>query len=76
MPSTGKSKVLSVDEVEAEVERIGTMSRDYEAAHGAEDSLYEDVLKAIAKGCNQFHAQKLAKAALKTKKLSFPRYTA
>ena len=46
--------------------------RDGEKAHSAEDDLFRDVLKAIAKGSK--NAQKLAEAALKSSELMFQRH--
>lgn len=47
---------------------------DYEAAHGMEDTLHQDVLRAIAGGVDSPGA--LAFEALKTQQLDFERYTA
>lgn len=47
---------------------------DVEAAHGFEDDLLEDTLKAIADG--DVDSVALAQAALKVKKLKFARHTA
>lgn len=49
-------------------------SGDDEEQHGMEDSLYEDVLQAIANGAP--NAADLAAAALKTKSISFSRWYA
>ncbi len=69
-------KIFTCAVVDAEVARIRTMARDYEAAHSAEDDLYTKVLEEIAKGKNTDRATRLAKSALKTKKIMFSRYTA
>jgi hypothetical protein len=47
---------------------------DHERAHGLEDELYIKVLTAIAQG--EPNAQKLAKAALKSQRIKFFRFTA
>ncbi len=62
---------LTVEEVKERVRQIKLMQKDYESAHAYEDQLYSDVLRQHARdGCA------LAKEALKTKKLTFPRYCA
>jgi hypothetical protein len=49
-----------------------TAGRDDEAAHSMEDDLFKDVLMAIAKGSKK--AQALAREALKSVKIEFPRH--
>lgn len=46
--------------------------RDDEKAHGAEDDLFRDVLKAIAKGSKK--SQELAREALKSLEVRFTRH--
>jgi hypothetical protein len=55
-----------IDEINGLVER-----RDYEAAEGAEHSLWEDVLESIRNGSSQ--PKGLANVALATKNIDFPR---
>lgn len=53
--------------------------RDFEAAHSREDDLYRDVLVAIATSDENVDAcvlRGLARAALKTQKLKFARWSA
>ena len=50
------------------------MEGDYENAHAAEDHLRRDVLAAIANGSE--HAQELARIALATTLVAFPRWYA
>jgi hypothetical protein len=69
-----KTIEMDVKGVEKRVREIRRIKKDYEAAHAREDDLYEDVLRTIAEGAE--NAQGLARAALKTKKIDFPRYTA
>lgn len=66
---------LTVEEVRARIEDIKAVVADAERAHSLEDSLYEDILRAIAtdrcddpKGC--------AAAALSTQDIDFPRWCA
>ena len=66
---------MTVDDVTAEVERIREMRWDDEAAHGAEDNLWENVLRLIASGETDKPAE-LAAAALKTKTVEFARWCA
>lgn len=69
-----KKKHMTVEEVEAKVQAIDDNKRDSESAHGDEDDLHQDVLKAIADGAP--HAKELAAAALKTKDIEFSRWYA
>lgn len=66
---------MTVAEVEVEVARIREMAGDDEAAHGAEDDLWENVLRAIASGETK-DAAGIAAAALKTKTIDFARWCA
>ena len=62
---------LTLEEVKSRVRKISAVQKDYETAHSYEDELYCDVLRHHARaGCE------LAKAALKTQELTFPRYCA
>jgi hypothetical protein len=56
--------------------RIGLAAKsgDSEAAHKLEDELYHGVLVEIAKG--ESHAAELARAALRSRELTFKRYCA
>lgn len=65
---------MTVKQIEKRLEEIKASCEDYEHAHSEEDSLFEDVLKAIARGHQG--AAELAKAALKSKKIDFTRYCA
>jgi hypothetical protein len=66
---------MTVEEVEAEVARIRAIAGDDEAAHGAEDDLWENVLRSIASGETTQPAE-IAAAALKTKTIEFARWCA
>lgn len=57
------------------IEEIRAMAGDWEAAHGAEDRLREQVLQAIADGIVQDPAA-VAKEVLRTSEIDFPRYCA
>ena len=66
---------LTLSEVTARVQEIRNYRDDAEMAHALEDSLYRDVLTAIAHhdvAC----PSRLAKAALGTQRLKFCRWTA
>lgn len=65
---------MDVKEVEARVEAIRENRDDDESAHGQEDELHQDVLRAIAAGAP--NAQELAKAALETTVINFSRWCA
>jgi hypothetical protein len=62
-------------EINQEVSRIRSMAHDYEAAHSAEDALHRKVLTMIATGEAKDPAG-LARAALTTRDVDYPRYTA
>lgn len=61
-------------DVRLRVEAIAAAHGDYEMAHGDEDRLHQDVLRAIAAGAPD--AAELAAEALRTLELDFPRYCA
>jgi hypothetical protein len=65
--------MLTVEEVLRRVKAIRDIAEDDESAHIAEDSLYEDVLTAIATG-KCLGPEACARAALKTKALRFSRW--
>lgn len=57
--------------------RVKNLSKEgAEKAHEAEDGIHRDVLKFIAKYSNDLYCRKLAKAALKSSDLTFPRWYA
>lgn len=66
--------MLTVKEVENRVELIKGMAHDPDVAHGEEDQLRLEVLQAIVAGHDT--PAGLAKAALKTGEIDFPRWTA
>lgn len=66
--------VITVERIETRVARIASLAGDNEAAHGAEDDLYIDVLKHIAQGDDE-HAE-LARAALKAADIPYTRWYA
>ena len=65
---------LTVDVVRSRVASIAKIGGDPECAHSSEDTLRDDVLEAIAAGAP--NAQELAREALKTNDLTFPRWCA
>lgn len=67
--------MISLAEAEREVERIRDIADDDEAAHGAEDDLWERALRTIASGETDDPAA-LAAAAPKTKTVEFQRWCA
>jgi hypothetical protein len=69
-----KGKIMTKNEVKQRVKDIKDNADDYESAHSMEDDLYQDVLNAIAEGAED--AVGLAKEALKTTKINFPRHCA
>lgn len=86
-----KRKPLTVEDVKAAVQHIKESFHDYEHAHGCEDDLYESVLREIVRLAKSItspdltldayaeaglQAGKLAREALKTKRIKFTRHTA
>lgn len=68
---------MTVKDILEKVEEIRTFASDDEAAHSAEDALWEQVLEAIAKGgLNSTGLRQLATAALKTRNINFARWCA
>lgn len=66
---------MKVQDVEREVKAIRRMADDDESAHAAEDSLWGDVLCAIASGATE-DPDGIAAAALKTQEIDFCRWYA
>lgn len=66
--------MMTVDEVIARVNEIAACAGDDEAAHGMEDRLRADVLRAIVDGSPRPEA--LAAAALQTDIIEFARWCA
>ncbi len=65
---------MKLHDVIKRVKEIRDSLPDYEKAHSLEDQLYLEVLQEAAKGNPEAYA--LARAALKSKKLDFERYSA
>ncbi|MGG1419074.1 hypothetical protein ABE220_09385 [Bacillus subtilis] len=63
---------MTKEDVLEEVERIWKSAGDDEIAHSMEDSLYLNVLMAIATGAE--NASELAEAALNTQDIDFQRW--
>lgn len=75
--SGNRAKVLTREIVQARIDAMWSVQNDPEAAHAEEDTLYRDVLNAIATG--QFYgieAAQLARLALETQRMKFPRWAA
>lgn len=66
--------MLTVEEIKKRISEIAALASDPEAAHGNEDELYADTLKAIADGAD--NAAELAAAALKCLDLTLDRWYA
>lgn len=65
---------MNIEQIKEQIKLIKGVAGDPEAAHSYEDALYEQVLQTIAKGAK--NAPELAKEALKTTKIKFPRWCA
>lgn len=65
---------MTTDDLERRIERLRMIASDDEAAHGEEDSIWEDVLRAIAGGSG--NAIELAALALTTQGIEFCRWYA
>lgn len=68
-------KIKRVNEVKKWVDSIKDSRRDFEAAHVFEDELYLKILRGIAAGTCE-DPQQVAKEAIKTQDINFPRYCA
>lgn len=67
--------MMTVADVAARVQAIRSSAGDDEVAHGMEDDLHQDVLRAIADGrCEDVRG--CATAALETKTIKFARWCA
>jgi hypothetical protein len=66
--------VVKVETVVRLVEKIRKDAWDAENAHSQEDDLYDRVLRAVARGDE--NARALAREALKTNDIDFPRWCA
>lgn len=65
---------MKVEDIKATIEEIKFIVGDSEAAHGMEDDLYQDVLRAIAEGAE--NPAELATAALEAAKIQYTRWYA
>jgi len=70
-----KATRMTPRSVQARIRQIKETMDDPENAHGMEDSLWEDVLQAIADGTVEDPVA-LARAALKSTELDFPHWYA
>jgi hypothetical protein len=66
---------MTIEEIRKKVQSIKDMKNDPEAAHGAEDALYQGLLESIAAGQVQNPAE-AAKEALYAQNIDFPRWCA
>lgn len=66
---------MTLAEVKNRLEAIAATAGDAEVAHGIEDRLHQDVLEAIARG-NTALPGALAREALRSREIEFPRYAA
>lgn len=66
---------MDVEDVNRRLADIEREKDDFERAHGMQDDLFRDVLRAIAEG-NTATPQALASAALSVDSIDFGRYTA
>lgn len=75
MRRLGTESQVTPEDVRQQVDALRANHGDYEGAHGDEDRLYADVLRAISAGtCTDPAA--CATEALKTADIDFPRYRA
>lgn len=73
------SKELTMKEVRRRIEDIRASAGDPEGAHGMQDELYLDVLKAVAASgwvAQRDRAVRLAQAVLVVEDIEFPRWMA
>lgn len=67
---------MNLTEIEKRVKDIEECSDDWEVAHHMENELFVDFVKHVARSLVDENLSEMAKAVLKTKKISFPRYCA
>lgn len=65
---------MNLNDVSGELGRIRSLAGDPEAAHGAEDDLYRRVLEAIANRTTEVLPRTLARRALDSQQIDFPRW--
>ncbi|MBD8087046.1 hypothetical protein HUK49_03580 [Limosilactobacillus sp. c11Ua_112_M] len=63
---------MNLKEVKKTVNNIKESVVDFEGAHELEDDLYEAVLKEVVSGNPE--SKEMARIALQTKEINFPRY--
>lgn len=68
--------VMTLDDINERLDAIRAVVRDYETAHALEDSLHQDVLRAIADGTIKVMYREAAALALTSGDIKFPRYCA
>jgi hypothetical protein len=62
---------MNINYIKEQIKVIEAKKRDYETAHARENALHKKVLRAIAHGAE--NSQELAREALRTVNISFPR---
>ncbi len=65
---------MTVADIEEKISEIKLLADDYEVAHSKEDDLHVNVLRVISEG--EADARNLARKALETLDIEFPRYCA
>jgi len=68
--------MLTVEDVNKRVQEVADNTGDPEVAHSMEDALLWEVLEEISEGKHPLNAAEIAQAALKTRKMGFPRWCA
>lgn len=68
------NKLITLEEIKERLEEIRSLAYDDETAHSRQDSLYLDVLTAIASGAK--NARQLAAEAIKADDIEFSRWYA
>lgn len=67
---------MTLAEIHQRIATIRSSVNDPEAAHDEEDDLWRRVLEAIASGEHEGSPQDLARAALQSREINFPRWCA
>lgn len=75
VPGGRGGRPLTLGDVENAIEEIALSAGDYERAHGREDQLHQEVLRAIADG-NAIDPRACAALALTSAEIEFSRYCA
>jgi hypothetical protein len=67
---------MTIKDVQERIAQIKDIANDDESAHSMEDSLYRAFVAHVSKKSKNSEIKRMARAILRTKKISFYRWTA